>query len=97
MANVTYVGDEPREVSMLPSGTLRLVRPDEKFRVPDSVAISYACQPALFEVEGFEWPPADDPNDDETGPTLDELTAGFEPPDPDTVPEPVTDETPKGK
>jgi hypothetical protein len=88
VANVTYVGDEPREVSMLPSGTLRLVKPDEKFRVPDSVAISYACQPHFFEVEDYPWPPNDDPNDDDTGPSVDELTAGFES---------DTDETSKGK
>ena len=49
MASFRYVGDEPREVSILPAGTLRRVEPDELFKVPDEHAESYACQPHLYE------------------------------------------------
>lgn len=96
MSTVTYIGDEPREVSMLPSGTTRLVKPDQKFTVPDVYAISYAIQPHFFEVDDLPWPPADtDPPsvgdvgdlDDDDPDTL---------PGPDTDPEPVIDDTPKG-
>lgn len=49
MGKFRYVGDEPREVSMLPNGTLRRLEPDELFDVPDTVDDSYTCQPGLFE------------------------------------------------
>lgn len=48
---VRYIGDEPREVSILPDGFLRLVEPDELFEVPAAVAESYAVQPHLYEVD----------------------------------------------
>jgi hypothetical protein len=64
MATVTYIGDETRDVSILPDGFLRRIEPDQKFTVPDDHAISYACQPHLFEVDGYPWPP----------PEVDELT-----------------------
>jgi hypothetical protein len=56
MSQFRYVGDEPRQVSMLPSGELRLVEPDQVFTVPDAVWDSYACQPHLYEAQD------DDPN-----------------------------------
>ena len=43
-----YVGDEAREVSMLPSGMTRRLEPDELFQVPAAYAESYECQPHLF-------------------------------------------------
>lgn len=49
MAKFRLLGDEPRHVSMLPSGTLRRLEPDEVFTVPDEHADSYECQPALYE------------------------------------------------
>ncbi len=48
---VRFVGDEPREVSILPAGTLKRVEPDEVFEVDEKVADSYACQPHLYEVD----------------------------------------------
>lgn len=60
MSTVHFVGDEPREVSILPSGILRLVEPDQSFSVPDEFDESYACQPHFFEVDGFPWPPEPD-------------------------------------
>lgn len=95
MSTVTYIGDEPREVSILPMGVPRLIRPDEKFDVPDRFAESYACQPHFFEVEGFEWPPPADLDDDDPEQLLAEVESGDEPPADN--PEPVIDETPKGK
>lgn len=52
MARIRYVGDEPREVSILPEGTLRRVDPDQLFEVPDEHVESYECQPHLYTVEG---------------------------------------------
>jgi hypothetical protein len=60
MSKVSFVGDEAREVSILPSGILRLVGPDQSFTVPDEFDESYACQPHFFEVEGYPWPPEAD-------------------------------------
>lgn len=57
MSQVTYVGDEPREVAILPDGYLRRIEPDQTFTVPDEFDESYACQPHFFEVKGFPWPP----------------------------------------
>jgi hypothetical protein len=48
---VRYIGDEPRDVSILPSGDLRRTEPDELFEVDEKVAESYRCQPALYEVD----------------------------------------------
>lgn len=48
---IRYIGDEPREVSILPAGDLRLVEPDELFEVDAKVVESYAVQPHLYEVE----------------------------------------------
>lgn len=48
-ARFRYIGDEAREVSMLPEGTTRRVEPDEMFEVPTAVAKSYECQPHLFD------------------------------------------------
>jgi hypothetical protein len=45
MAKFRMTADEPRQVSMLPSGTLRLIGLDEVFEVPDEVADSYEGQP----------------------------------------------------
>lgn len=50
MTRVRYVGDELRQVSILPAGTLRLLEPDELFTVPDEHVESYACQPGLYDV-----------------------------------------------
>jgi hypothetical protein len=50
MAKFRYVGDEPREVSMLPTGDARRVQPDELFDVDDKVAESYECQPQFYEL-----------------------------------------------
>lgn len=50
MVQVRYVGDEPRQVSILPAGELRALEPDEVFEVPDEWAPSYECQPALYDV-----------------------------------------------
>ena len=50
MARVRFIGDEPREVSILPAGVLRLLEPDELFTVPDEHAGSYSCQPDLYDV-----------------------------------------------
>lgn len=50
MTRIRYVGDEPREVSILPAGMLRRLEPDELFDVPDEHAESYACQPHLYDV-----------------------------------------------
>lgn len=61
MTIVRYVGDEPREVSILPAGNLKLVKPDETFEVPEKYAGSYGCQPHYFEVPGYE-PEHVDPN-----------------------------------
>jgi hypothetical protein len=49
--SVRFVGDEPRDVSILPAGTLRRVEPDEVFEVDEKVADSYSCQPHLYEVD----------------------------------------------
>ena len=49
MARFRYIGDEPREVSMLPAGITRLLEPDEVFTVPDEHADSYECQPGLYQ------------------------------------------------
>ena len=49
MAQFRYIGDDNREVSMLPSGVLRPVEPDEVFTVPDEHAESYEIQPHYFE------------------------------------------------
>ena len=48
MARFRFIGDEPRQVSILPAGSLRLVEPDELFEVPDEHAPSYECQPDLY-------------------------------------------------
>ncbi len=53
MSTVTYIGDEPREVAILPDGYTKVVQPDEKFNVPDEFDASYACQPHFFEVKGM--------------------------------------------
>ena len=53
MSTVTYIGDEPREVAILPAGFSKLVQPDEKFDVPDEFDASYACQPQYYEVSGM--------------------------------------------
>jgi len=50
MAKFRYVGDEPREVSMLPTGDGRRLEPDELFDVDDKVAASYECQPQFYEL-----------------------------------------------
>jgi hypothetical protein len=47
---VRYIGDEPRDVSILPSGDLRRLEPDELFEVDEKVVASYECQPALYDV-----------------------------------------------
>jgi len=49
MAKFRYVGDEPREVSMLPTGDGRRLEPDELFDVDSAYADSYRCQPGLYE------------------------------------------------
>lgn len=49
VARFRYVGDEPRQVSILPAGTLRTVEPDELFEVPAEHADSYECQPHYFQ------------------------------------------------
>lgn len=54
MARFRLLGDEPRQVSMLPEGQLRLVEPDELFTVPDEVAASYECQPDLYDRDDTE-------------------------------------------
>lgn len=105
MLTVTYIGDEPREVSMLPSGVPRRIEPDQRFEVPERFAESYACQPHFFEVEGYEWPAPVDLGDDDPEKLLDE-----DPPDPSPPADepkrkagkatgaPVTEtDTPKGK
>lgn len=52
MARVRYVGDEPRQVSILPAGGLQLVEPDELLPpIPDEHVESYRCQPELYEVD----------------------------------------------
>lgn len=48
MIRFRYIGDEPREVSILPAGVLRLLEPDELFYVGEDHAASYECQPALY-------------------------------------------------
>lgn len=48
MARFRFIGDEPKEVSMLHLGALRRLEPDELFEVPDELAESYECQPALY-------------------------------------------------
>jgi hypothetical protein len=53
MSTVTYIGDEPREVAILPAGFMKVMQPDEKFDVPDEFDASYACQPGFFEVSGM--------------------------------------------
>jgi hypothetical protein len=50
MARFRHVGDEPRQVSILPGGVLRRIDVDEVFEVDDKVADSYASQPALYEL-----------------------------------------------
>lgn len=50
MVSVRYIGDEVREVSILPDGLLRRVEPDELFQVDEKVSDSYSCQPHLYEV-----------------------------------------------
>lgn len=50
MAQFRMIADEDRQVSMLPSGELRKLEPDELFEVPDEVADSYECQPHYFEL-----------------------------------------------
>lgn len=42
------ITDEARHVSILPSGALQLVQPDEVFTVPDRHADSYD-QPGVYE------------------------------------------------
>lgn len=49
MAKFRFVGEEPRQVSMLPHGGLRRVEPDEIFEVPDEHAESYESQPHFYE------------------------------------------------
>jgi hypothetical protein len=56
--SVRFVGDEAREVSILPAGILRRVEPDEVFEVDEKVADSYACQPHLYEVDEVAAPAA---------------------------------------
>lgn len=51
MSRFRYVGTEPRQVSILPSGRLQKVEPDELFDVPDDHAASYECQPDLYKPE----------------------------------------------
>lgn len=51
MARFRLVADEPRQVSILPAGELRLVAPDELFTVPDEHADSYTCQPHYYKRE----------------------------------------------
>ncbi len=58
MSTVRYIGDEPREVSILPAGFLRLVQPDQTFEVPDKYDGAYACQPHYYEVPGYDPPEA---------------------------------------
>lgn len=48
---IRYVGEESRQVSILPHGMLRLVEPQEVFDVPDAHVASYECQPDLYEVQ----------------------------------------------
>lgn len=43
------VADEARLVSILPTGDLRKVEPDEVFTVPDEHADSYEIQPHYYE------------------------------------------------
>jgi hypothetical protein len=49
MAKFRLIADEARQVSILPSGSLRKIEPDEVFDVPDRHAESYECQPHLYE------------------------------------------------
>jgi hypothetical protein len=86
MATVTYIGDETRDVSILPDGFLRRIEPDQKFTVPDEWAMSYACQPDLYEVDGFPWPP---PEVDELIEPLADVVDSAPDPEPEK-----TDETP---
>jgi hypothetical protein len=51
MATFRMIADEPRQVSILPSGQTRLLEPDELFDVPDAHAESYECQPGLYELQ----------------------------------------------
>ena len=76
---IRYVGDEDREVSILPTGDLRGVTSDAVFDVPDEHVASYACQPHFYQpADGSEWPePEPDPDEPEPEPTP-------EPAEPDT-------------
>lgn len=56
MATVRFIGDEPREVSILPDGLLRLVHPDTTFEVPKEYLESYWCQPHYYETPGYDGP-----------------------------------------
>jgi len=72
---IRYVGDEDRQVSLLPAGDLYAVQPDAVFDVPDEWVESYSCQPHLYQpADGSKWPepepepdpPADQPPADDT-------------------------------
>lgn len=56
MSNVRFrfIGAEPRLVSMLPSGELRRVEPDQLFAVPAEFWESYACQPHYYVAQDEE-------------------------------------------
>jgi hypothetical protein len=67
-----YVGEEPREVSILPAGMLRAVQPEDVFDVPDEWVESYSGQPHFYQpADGSKWPepeqdqPADQPPADD--------------------------------
>jgi len=51
MARFRLVADEPRQVSILPAGELRLIEPDELFDVPAAHVESYTCQPHYYKYE----------------------------------------------
>ena len=77
LVQIRYVGDEPREVSILPAGVLRPVQPDDVFDVDELVADSYSCQPHFFQPgDGSKWPepPADEPDEPAAPPADDKPT-----------------------
>jgi hypothetical protein len=49
MVKFRYIGDEPRAVSILPSGEIRRMDPDQLFEVDGDYWESYASQPHLYE------------------------------------------------
>lgn len=51
LVKVRYIGDDIREVSILPEGNLRRIEPDELFEVDEKVITSYSCQPHLYDVD----------------------------------------------